>query len=57
MPMADGGLVGATSGGGVSASELAAALTGMTFTLEVDGQPLRAIARAEATSAVRRAVR
>src|SRR5690606_16186742 len=38
---------------GISTDALATALTGMTFTLMVDGQPVRAIARAEATSAIR----
>ena len=43
----------ATTPTGISTDALAAALTGIAFTLMIDGQPVRAIARAEAASAIR----
>lgn len=51
MPVTSG--VASVALPGISSAELAAALTGMAFTLMIDGNPVRAIARAEATSAIR----
>jgi hypothetical protein len=48
---------GAGGGGGVNSAALAAAFSGMTFVLDVDGQPIRAVARVEATGVLNQAVR
>jgi TP901 family phage tail tape measure protein len=51
---ATGGQVGAaTASAGIGAGDIAAAFSGMSFTLLIDGQPVRAIARAEAVSTLR----
>jgi TP901 family phage tail tape measure protein len=54
-----GGARQATGGGaaGFDGAALAAAFTGMTFVLDVDGQPIRAVARVEAAGVLNKVVR